>query len=85
MRYPFDKYRLGTRYGAKGRFWKAGWHSGQDFISISFGGDGLVYAVPRDVEPNARYNAVLGSLLDMTCAVGFGVDFQILAAADIPR
>ncbi len=43
MRYPFDKYRLGTRYGAKGRFWKAGWHSGQDFISISFGGDGLVY------------------------------------------
>ena len=43
MRYPFDKYRLGTRYGAKGRFWKAGWHSGQDFISMSFGGDGLVY------------------------------------------
>lgn len=43
MRYPFDKYRLGTRYGAKGRYWKAGWHSGQDFLSMSFGGDGLVY------------------------------------------
>lgn len=43
MRYPFDKYRLGTGYGAKGSLWRAGWHSGQDFISVSFGGDGLVY------------------------------------------
>ncbi len=43
MRYPFDKYRLGTGYGAKGGLWRAGWHSGQDFISVSFGGDGLVY------------------------------------------
>ena len=45
--------------------------------AVRLGGDGLVYAVPRDVELDARYNAVLGSLLDMTCAVGFGVDFQI--------
>ena len=43
MQYPFKTFRLGTRYGAVGKLWKAGWHSGQDFISIADGGDGLVY------------------------------------------
>lgn len=43
MRFPFTKYRLGTRYGARGRFWQCGWHSGLDLLSAAYGGDGLVY------------------------------------------
>jgi len=43
MRYPFDKYKLGTRYGTKGKYWKCGWHSGVDFLSANYGGDGLIY------------------------------------------
>lgn len=43
MQYPFKKFRLGTSYGTVGRLWQAGWHSGQDFISVAVGGDGLVY------------------------------------------
>ena len=43
MRYPFDKYRLGTRYGSKGTLWKCGFHSGQDFLSANYGGDGCIY------------------------------------------
>ena len=37
MRYPFNKYRLGTRYGSKGKYWKCGYHSGQDFLSANYG------------------------------------------------
>ena len=43
MRYPFEKYRLGTRYGSKGAYWKCGWHSGLDLLSANYGGDGLIY------------------------------------------
>lgn len=43
MRYPFEKYKIGTRYGSKGKSWKCGWHSGQDFLSINYGGDGCIY------------------------------------------
>lgn len=43
MQYPFKKYRLGTRYGTRGQLWQCGWHSGQDFLSAGYGGDGLVY------------------------------------------
>lgn len=43
MRYPFDKFRLGTKYGVQGSLWKCGYHSGQDFVSTNYGGDGLVY------------------------------------------
>lgn len=43
MRYPFDKFRLGTRYGEPGESWKYGWHSGLDLISVGVGGDGSVY------------------------------------------
>lgn len=43
MRYPFDKYRLGTRYGSRGTYWKCGYHSGQDFLSANYDGDGLIY------------------------------------------
>lgn len=42
MRYPFDKFKFGTPYGQKGSYWKCGWHSGQDFMSANYGGDGLV-------------------------------------------
>lgn len=45
MRYPFDTYRIGTRFGYKGRFWKCGYHSGQDFLSANYGGDGVVYPI----------------------------------------
>ena len=43
MRYPFNKYKLGTKYGSKGKYWKCGFHSGQDFLSANYGGDGLIY------------------------------------------
>lgn len=43
MRYPFDKYRLGTRYGSKGNLWKCGYHSGLDLLSANYGGDGLIH------------------------------------------
>lgn len=45
MRYPFDKYKLGTRFGAAGNLWKCGYHSGQDFLSANYGGDGVVYPI----------------------------------------
>jgi hypothetical protein len=45
MRYPFDKYKIGTRYGVKGNYWSCGWHGGQDFMSASYGGDGLIYPI----------------------------------------
>lgn len=44
--YPFKgKYKLGTKYGVKGKMWQVGWHSGQDFFSRSQGGDGKVYPI----------------------------------------
>lgn len=43
MRFPFEKYRLGTRYGKRGTIWRCGWHSGLDLVSSAYGGDGLVY------------------------------------------
>ena len=43
MRYPFDKYVLGTKYGVKGKYWSCGFHSGVDFKSTNYGGDGKIY------------------------------------------
>lgn len=43
MRYPFDNYKLGTRYGSKGKYWACGWHSGLDLLSANYGGDGKIY------------------------------------------
>lgn len=43
MRYPFNKYKIGTKYGSKGKYWKCGFHSGQDLLSANYGGDGLIY------------------------------------------
>lgn len=45
MRFPFDRYRLGTEYGVKGKAWRCGWHSGLDMVSVAAGGDGLVYPI----------------------------------------
>lgn len=45
MRYPFETYRLGTKYGKKGKSWKCGWHSGLDLLSINYGGDGVIYPI----------------------------------------
>ena len=42
MQYPFKTYRLGTRFGTKGKLWKCGYHSGLDLLSAGYGGDGLV-------------------------------------------
>lgn len=43
MRYPFNKYKLGTKYGSKGKYWKCGFHSGLDLLSANYDGDGLIY------------------------------------------
>ena len=45
--------------------------------AVRFGRYGFIHSVARDIELNARNNTVLGSLFNMTCAVGFGVDFEI--------
>ena len=45
MRYPFNIYRLDTRFGSKGNLWKCGYHSGQDFLFNNYGGDGVVYPI----------------------------------------
>ena len=42
MQYPFKTYKLGTRFGTKGKLWKSGYHSGLDLLSAGYGGDGLV-------------------------------------------
>lgn len=47
---PFrGKYKLGTPYGKKGTFWKAGWHSGLDIFSKREGGDGKVYPISKGI------------------------------------
>ena len=43
MRYPFDKFEIGTKFGVKGTLWKAGYHSGVDFKSTNYGGDGKIF------------------------------------------
>lgn len=58
---------MGTRYGAAGKYWRSGWHSGQDFVSLAAGGDGLVYPlyagqvlqVRREAAGNAYGNCVI--------------------------
>lgn len=43
MRYPFDKFKLGTKFGSKGTYWKCGYHSGLDLLSANYGGDGIIH------------------------------------------
>lgn len=49
MRYPFDKFALGTRYGVTGKYWACGYHSGQDFKSANYGGDGKIHPLYKGV------------------------------------
>ena len=49
MRYPFDKYVLGTRYGTKGKYWACGYHSGTDFNSTNYSGDGKIHPLYKGV------------------------------------
>lgn len=43
MRYPFDCYVIGTEFGVKGKLWACGYHSGTDFKSTNYGGDGKIH------------------------------------------
>lgn len=43
MRYPFDKFVVSTGYGVKGSQWASGFHTGTDFQSTNYGGDGRIY------------------------------------------
>lgn len=60
MRYPFNKYKIGTLYGSKGKYWKCGYHSGQDFLSTNYGGDGSIYPL------------YAGSVLKVTSSGSYG-------------
>lgn len=61
MRYPFDEFRLGTRYGTRGSLWKCGWHSGLDLLSANYGGDGLVYPLYAGAVQKVAYSAAYGN------------------------
>lgn len=63
MRFPFDTYRLGTRYGQKGRFWKCGWHSGLDLCSANYGGNGVVYPIQHGNVIKASWSESYGNYL----------------------
>jgi murein DD-endopeptidase MepM/ murein hydrolase activator NlpD len=43
MRFPFDKFKIGTKFGEKGKYWSCGYHSGQDLMSANYGGDGIIH------------------------------------------
>lgn len=61
MRYPFNKYRIGTRYGTTGSLWKCGWHSGLDLLSAVYGGDGLVYPLYSGKVKSVARNSAYGN------------------------
>ena len=47
------------------------------YRAVCFGHDGLIYAVARNIEFDARYNTVLRGLFDKTRSVGFGIKLEI--------
>lgn len=71
MRYPFDVYRLGTPYGQKGTYWKCGYHSGQDFISVAAGGDGLIYPISKGVVSKITTTGSYGNCVYVTHSNGY--------------
>ncbi|MCM1136334.1 MAG: M23 family metallopeptidase [Clostridium sp.] len=71
MRYPFDTYRIGTRYGVKGKLWSCGWHSGQDFLSAKYGGDGVVYPLYAGTVLKAATNAAYGNYVQVKHPDGY--------------
>ena len=71
MRYPFDKYKLGTRFGAAGNLWKCGYHSGQDFLSANYGGDGLVYPIYAGQVLKVSSSGAYGNCVQVKHADGY--------------
>lgn len=71
MRYPFDIYRLGTPYGRPGSYWKCGYHSGVDFVSIAAGGDGLVYPISKGVVSKISTTGSYGNCVYVTHPNGY--------------
>ena len=59
--YPFrGLYKVSLPFGAPGKLWRCGYHSGLDLVSGAAGGDGVVYPVApgkviRRVVGNASY------------------------------
>lgn len=49
-RYPFRlPWKITLPFGERGNLWKAGYHSGVDFVSKSQGGDGNIYPIADGV------------------------------------
>lgn len=71
MRYPFETYRLGTRFGSKGRLWKCGYHSGQDFLSANYGGDGLIYPIYAGQVLKVTKSGAYGNCVQVKHADGY--------------
>ncbi|MBQ3199070.1 MAG: M23 family metallopeptidase [Firmicutes bacterium] len=71
MRYPFDKFGLGTRYGEQGESWKCGWHSGLDMVSVAAGGDGLVYPLYAGVVYKVGHSGSYGNCVYVRHADGY--------------
>lgn len=63
MRYPFDHYKLGTRYGQRGKSWQCGWHSGLDILSSAYGGDGIVHPILPGTVQKVACSAAYGNYL----------------------
>ncbi len=63
MRYPFNHFRLGTRYGQRGKSWHCGWHSGLDVLSSAYGGDGIVHPILPGVVQKVARSAAYGNYL----------------------
>lgn len=61
MQWPFKKFTFGTRYGVKGKLWQCGWHSGLDLMSVSFGGDGVVYPLYAGTVSKVAKNSSYGN------------------------
>jgi len=61
--WPFrEPWKCTLAYGVKGKSWKAGYHSGMDFVSKAAGGDGNVLPVaPGKVLRATRYHASYGN------------------------
>ena len=52
-------------------------HQRNIYRAVCFGHDGLIYAVARNIEFDARYNTVLRSLFNKTRSVGFSIKLEI--------
>ncbi len=72
MRYPFDRYKLGTRYGQRGKSWQCGYHSGLDILSSPYGGDGIVHPIYAGVvQKTVRSDASYGNYVKIKHPDGY--------------